>query len=80
MGQCTDAGGSASAYRRRLTIWPSGGLVTTMAKLVIQNDTPYRLTPASRKPYGNSWYDLPKVNEIAPGAAVYVAGRFCRRS
>ena len=45
-----------------------------MTKLVIENDTPFRLTPSSRPQVGTSWYDLPAVTEIAPGAAVYVAG------
>jgi hypothetical protein len=35
-----------------------------MTKLVIENDTPFRLTPSSRPQVGSSWYDLPEVTAV----------------
>jgi hypothetical protein len=40
--------------------------VTTVTKLVIENDPPYRPTPSPRKPHDSGRYDQPEADAIAP--------------
>jgi hypothetical protein len=40
--------------------------VTTVTKLVMENDLLYRLTPSPRKPHDSGRYDQPEVDAIAP--------------